>query len=239
MKYLPINYYEYNNNKEKYMIMLHGWGCNGKIFDKYVEDFSYDYNIIVFDLYGFGQSIDPKPFFDTYEYAVQIYLFLKSRNIDNIDIFAHSFGGRIALILSAVFNIGINHMILTGSAGLRPRRNIIYYIKLYAYKLSKQLRLRMKIQIGSRDYKNASISMRRVFVRIVNQHLDYLLGYVDCNVLLIWGGKDKETPLYMYYKLKKKLKNVTGYVVQKSEHFCAFTHMYMCNIRAREFLKNG
>ncbi len=236
MKYFPLEYNFYHNpNSEKYLIMLHGWGCEGKIFKEYIELLKNDYSIIVFDLYGFGQSIVPKLFFDTYEYAIQIYLFLQKRNIDNIDIIAHSFGGRIAVILSSVFDININKIVLTGSAGLKPRYSFKYYIKVLSYKFIKKLGIVSK-NAGSLDYQNANLIMRRIFVKVVNQHLDYLLKNINSQVFLIWGKQDKSTPVYMLNKFNTQIKNSKQFVIDKASHFCVFSHSYLCKNKIREFL---
>ena len=60
---LDINYkYYFSSDDKNTILMLHGWGCKGDIFKQYVDNLQDKYNILVVDLYGFGQSIDPKPF---------------------------------------------------------------------------------------------------------------------------------------------------------------------------------
>ena len=193
------------------------------------------YNIICVDLYGFGQSNSPEPFFDTYEYATQIYLFLRSKGIRRIDIIAHSFGGRIATIISSMFDIEVNKLVLTGSAGLKPRRGMMYYIQIARYKLRKKLHI-STIGSGSEDYKKSTPTMRSVLVRVVNQHLDYLLSHIKSKTLLIWGERDKSTQIYMCKKYQKYINHASVYIVPRAEHFVLFSHIFICNNRLKEFL---
>ena len=79
---LELNYtHIINKDSNQTVLFLHGWGCDGNIFKQYVENLQDKFNILVLDLYGFGQSIDPKPFFDIYEYAIQVYLLLKRKRL--------------------------------------------------------------------------------------------------------------------------------------------------------------
>jgi len=236
MKYFPINCAKYQNKGcNKYLILLHGWGSSSVIFNKYINELKNDFNIIAFDLYGFGQSVDPKPFFDTYEYAVQIYLYLQSRGVSEVYIFAHSFGGRIAIILSSLFGLNVKKMVLTGCAGIKPRRSLMYYLKVKLYKFRKKFGINNYDEFGSDDYKNSNSVMKRVLVRVVNQELEYLLDDVNCNTLLVWGSEDNDTPLYMYKKILHGIDSVRGVII-RGAHFAAFTHMYLCNNKIREFL---
>ncbi len=239
MHFFPIHYKEYTSHKsKKYLIMLHGWGTNSEIFDQYVAEYRDIYNIIVFDLYGFGQSIVPEPFFDTYEYALQLYLFLKSYNISIVSVLSHSFGGRIAMILAALFDIQLDRIILAGAAGLRPKRSLVYYWKIILYKIKKRIFRITNNNSGSEDYRNGTDALRCVLVKVVNQHLDYLLSHIHSSVLLVWGRLDDATPMYMYNKLLHNIKDCIGVVVDDAAHFCIYTHMYLCNNKIREFVRD-
>ena len=205
--------------------------------EKKIKYFYYYVNITFFDLYGFGQSVDPKPFFDIYEYAIQIYLFLQSKNINKVEILAHSFGGRIAIILSSIFEINVTKLILTGCAGIKPKYNCVYYFKVFLYKLKKRFYKTQYIgKFGSNDYRSSNNIMKRILTKVVNQHLDYLINYIQARCLLIWGGKDKDTPVYMLKKLKKQIMCCKVIVINKASHFCIFTHSYLCKNKISEFL---
>lgn len=228
-----------SNDKKHTLLMLHGWGCDKNVFKDYIRDLNNNFNVIAFDLYGFGQSVSPEPFFDTYEYALQVYLYLKDKGIKEISILGHSFGGRLALILSTCFELKVNKLVLTGSAGLKPKRGIVYYYKIYKYKLLKKLCSKSAKLSGSKDYNNANNILKKVLVKVVNQDLTYLLGFVKSNTLLVWGRKDKDTPYYVFKKFKKNIEKVKYYLISNAAHYCLFSHMYLCKNKVREFLLDG
>ncbi|MBQ3054431.1 MAG: alpha/beta hydrolase [Clostridia bacterium] len=183
------------------------------------------YNI---DLPGFGQSDEPvEDNWDIYSYAELIKDFALLLDIDNPVILAHSFGGRIALILAGKKMLDINKMILTGCAGIVPKRGIDYYFKVYTYKLSKKIMKllgnknieKMKRKLGSEDYAGASEKMRRVMVRAINEDLKYLMPDISVPCLLIWGDKDDATPLSDGQTMEKLIPDAGLVVMEGSGHF--------------------
>ncbi len=220
-------YYEFNNVGSRVTIVyLHGWGLSGNSFDKilsYIGDVSY----VKLDLLGFGRSSEPEEYFDVYEYAYQIFLLLKKLGIKNIVFVGHSFGGRLAIILSSVFDIDVKNMVLTSSAGLIGF-NLIRWLKIKIFKFKKSLvnlgilNKKNLIKSGSKDYLNASKIMRKVLVKVVNQDLTFLLKNINVKVYLVWDKKDKETPLWICKKLNKNILNADTIFYKTGGHFVAF-----------------
>ena len=90
---------------------------------------------------------------------------------------------------------------------------------------------------GSEDYKALPEQMKPVFVRIINEDLTPNLSKIACPTLLIWGGKDKSTPLYMAKTMHKKIKDSGLVVFKESGHFSYLEHHDEFLIIANEFLK--
>jgi len=86
------------------------------------------------------------------------------------------------------------------------------------YKLKKRLGIRPK-NAGSADYKALPDFMKPVFVRVVNTHLDNLLPKIKCPVLLIWGQNDRDTPLYMANKMRRKIPDSGLVVLEGAGHY--------------------
>ena len=207
-------FYQRNTYEEKPIILLHGWECNGLtmrcIFNFFTAQ---NRSVFAIDLCGFGRSEKPKKPFTIYDYVEQfIVRFCPTKP----DIIAHSFGGRIALIL-ANKNL-VNRLIITGGAGLKPRFNAIKFARKIGYKITKKLGVKTA-KFGSTDYQKTSGVMRATFCNIVSEHLDGLLGKISTPTLLIWGREDKQTPLYMAKKMNKKIKNSRLIVLNNSGHF--------------------
>ena len=131
---------DYNliSNGKNVILFLHGWGLNKNSFDCVIKKIYSNISIMSLDFFGFGNSETPEKFFDTYEYAYHVFLLISELNFENLIIVGHSFGGRIAIILSAVFGINVKSIILTSSAGLN-KMSIVKFVKIRLYKTLKLL----------------------------------------------------------------------------------------------------
>lgn len=189
------------------VLILHGWGASSEVMKTAAASFEGKMKVYNLDLPGFGKSDEPvEDDWNIYSYADFVKEFCEKAGIVNPVILAHSFGGRIALILAGKKMMDINKMILTGCAGIKPKRGVDYYIKVYTYKLGKKAgkvlgklspgyEEKLKQKHGSADYAAASNKMRAVMVRTVNEDLKYLLPEIKVPCLLVWGENDDATPL--------------------------------------------
>lgn len=224
--------YEVIGSGEKTILFLHGWGGNKDSFDNLISSLKYNYRIIKVDLFGFGGSGFPNHLEDIYEYALELYLKLNEINLNDFSIVAHSFGGRLALILASFFDIKINSLILIGCAGIKPRKNLKTSLKICTYKLTKQL-YNLKLirtdlsKFGSEDFKNLSYEKRRFFIRVVNEDLKWLLKNIGQKTLIINGKNDTSTPVYMAKILHKNIENSTLLILHSTGHFCFFDYPFL------------
>lgn len=187
------------------LVILHGWGCRKEMFQHFHEYYS-DYRVISLDLPGFGESDEPTVSWGTADYADFLKMFLDQLKVNQPIVFGHSFGGRI--LLKAASQLDFRKMILTGSAGLIPKRSADYYWRLYTYKALKWLYLNTFLkkdypnwlstkqrQRGSADYNQASERMKQVLRQCVNEDLRAELPAIEVDCLLLWGTNDTATPL--------------------------------------------
>jgi len=232
--------YIYKQGNGPTVVTLHGWGLNKNAFKKVVQCLNDNQSFLMLDFFGFGNSSMPEEYYDTYEYAYQVFLLIKKLGIKNIMLVGHSFGGRVAIVLSSVFGLNINGMILTSSAGLN-KFSIIKYIKISFYKFKKFLvkinflNQKFLLNSGSRDYKNLNITMRKVFVKVVNQNLFFLLKKIHIKfVKLVWDKADKETPYWMCKMFNRHILNSNILTYQTGGHFT-----YIKNYKKFAFLINN
>ena len=78
--------------------------------------------------------------------------------------------------------------------------------------------------------------MKKSFIKIVNEPLDYTLPFINNQVLIINGDKDKETPLYTAYKLNKEIKDSKLVIIKGAGHFAFIDKSNKFNMEVREFL---
>lgn len=215
--------YELRGSSERAIVFLHGWGLDGSVFDKLIGMFDESTKILNLDFFSFGKSDKGEEWFDTYEYAYHIFLLIKELGLREVVLVGHSFGGRVAIILSSVFDIKIYCVILMASAGIN-RFDLRKCMKIYFYKLTKffvnkkMLPSKYLQKFGSSDYKKLDTNDQKIFVRVVNQDLQYLLKKIKYNVILMWDKKDDITPYWMCKKFYNILTNRNIYLFNNGKH---------------------
>lgn len=213
-----------DQGKGEVVLLLHGWGGSLQSFLGVANELSLRFRVIVPDLWGFGKSETPPANFNVLNYALNIVELLKSLNVNKVTIVGHSFGGRIGIVLASLHPQFVNKLVLINSAGLKPRFSLKRFLKIRKYKkLKKQVKEGKKspsvlLGFGSTDYKQLEGNMKSVFVNVVNQNLSSLLPKIKCKTLIIWGNKDRSTPIYMAKQLHKNIKSSMLYVL-KGDHF--------------------
>lgn len=221
---LNINYsFKKTSFSDEYVLFLHGYAGSIDSFLFFQNNIK-DKNTLNIDLPGFGLSERPPDSFTIYDYAEAVQKLLKELSIKKVSIVSHSFGSRIAIILSSLKPKLVSKMVIIDGAGLKPRFNLFTYLKIKKYKLLKKL-VNKKVlkdsvlnKYGSADLKLNKIP-QKVFVSVVNTHLNYLLKLVSCPTLLLWGKRDKSTPLYMAKIMNKRIKDSALIVFKKAGHF--------------------
>lgn len=213
------------------VLLLHGWGASVEAMRSIAQCVaSLGYEAVSLDFPGFGQSGDPPGPWGVPEYAACTRAFMEALGIIGCDVIAHSFGGRVAIYLASEEPALFNRLVLVDAAGVKPRRKLQYYLRVYAYKLGKKL---MKIawldrllriserqkRAGSEEYRQLSGDMRAAYVKIVNLDLSPRLSQIPNETLLIWGEKDMDTPLWMGQKMEREMQNAGLAIIPGAGHF--------------------
>lgn len=189
------------------VIVMHGWGCKASTVAVLAQAAAGSgttvYNI---DLPGFGDSTEPAEVWGVERYTSAIEEFARRLGLVRPSLIGHSFGGRISIVYAS--RNEVDKVILVDAAGIKPRRSLRYYAKVYSFKAAKyilpyivgrkradEIIDRWRGKAGSSDYKSASPKMRAIMSRVVNEDLKGLLPEIKAPTLLIWGEKDTATPM--------------------------------------------
>lgn len=219
-------------------MFLHGYLSSKESFNFQTEYLSKFYRTIAIDITGFGKSKKLTRPYSLNDYVLDILCVLDALAIRKCHIIAHSFGGRIAIKLVNFDKNRVDKLVLTGCAGLKPKRKLSYFIKVYGYKILKPfLSQKARNKFGSEEYKSLDSLQKQSYVKIVNEHLDEFSKLIKNETLLIFGENDKETPIYMAKKLKENVKNSNLYIVKDSGHFCFVEKPLEFNVLVKEFLR--
>ena len=210
----------------KPLLLLHGWGGNADSFLPVARDFTPKRRVYTLEFPGFGQSPAPKVPWTIYDYADATAEFMDQEGLNGCDIIAHSFGGRVSILLGAKRPDLVGKLVLTGAAGLIKKRTMKYYYKVYTYKIAKWFlktfaprKLEaMQKKAGSADYRALPQSMKKTFINVVNEDLKGYLKSIKASTLLLWGKDDQDTPLYFGEIMEREIPDA-GLVTLKGGHF--------------------
>lgn len=217
------------------LLFLHGYGCTKEIFFYQIKYFANYFKVYLPDLPGFRKKLSYP--FSIGDYAEIVDDFILKTGEKDFSVIAHSFGARIVLKLSPY---PFKKIVFTGGAGLKPKRSFSYVLKKWGYKSIKRLFGEKNARKFSKKHnKNGVDDMsyfnKLSFIKIVNEHLDLKLKDVKSETLLVWGKKDKETPLYMAKRFKKGIKN-SQLITLNGGHFAFIDDYKSFNIIVKDFL---
>ncbi len=244
---LNINSETSGTARGKDIILLHGWGSNLGLFRSLAKELQSNFNIYNLDFPGFGESDAPETVWGVEEYTTFIEAYVAHNNISNPIIIGHSFGGRVALVYAS--RSATNKLILIDAAGVKPKRPLKYYLKVYSFKLYKKLlpcfvgkqeaakRIEQyRAKAGSSDYSSAQGIMRNILVKVVNEDLKHLMPKIEAPALLIWGENDTATPVRDAKIMEKLIKNSGLVVLKNAGHFSFLDKAYDVNLIIDNFL---
>lgn len=204
---IRIHYSDSGNPGGLPVVLMHGWGCDHTTVRSVAEILEPGMRVINVDLPGHGQSPEPPEIWGVEDYTALMEKFIEKLGLKDLTLIGHSFGGRIGILLSSR-NDYVRKLVLVDAAGIKPRRSMKYYVKVYTFKTLKRLlpllfgkeRGRRMIEAyrgksGSADYRNASPVMRGILSKCVNEDLKSVMPSIKASTLLIWGAQDTATPL--------------------------------------------
>ncbi|HEY5560171.1 MAG TPA: alpha/beta hydrolase [Clostridiaceae bacterium] len=212
------------------VVLLHGWGCSIKHFEVLHDYLEKTFRVTSVDFPGFGESDFPSEPWNMDRYRDFTLKFFKALNIESPILFGHSFGGRVSIKLAE--KIPVKKFILIDSAGIKPKRTIKYYFKVYSYKLvkriltapfiknyTKTILIKYRGKAGSADYQALNEVMKKSFVNIVNEDLTPLLKTLSAPTLLIWGENDTITPCSDGKIMEEKIPDAGLVILKNVGHF--------------------
>lgn len=199
--------YETSGNGRPF-ILMHGWGCDHTTVASIAATAAATHKVFSLDLPGFGQSDEPREPWTPERYARMLRSFIEKLGIERPILAGHSYGGRVAIVYAAEHPDEVDKVVLIDAAGVKPRRKLSYYIKVYSFKAWKHLlRLtlgskraearieRARTKRGSADYRSSSPMMRATMSLSVNDDLRHFMPSIKAPTLLMWGELDTATPL--------------------------------------------
>lgn len=204
---------------------IHGWGGSAKSLQplgnalvEKLKTSGINTNLQILELPGFGQTPLTREFsFIDYVDYVRSIISSKSVPGEELLILGHSFGGKIIMQLGIDKAFLQAKFVLINASGIFPNNSLkktmfkVITLVLSPLKLALKFvglekffrKAFYKYVVGARDYeKIKDPKLKDTFKQVIEAHIDEkLLSEIDNKTLVIWGGSDKDTPLWMGEKI--------------------------------------
>lgn len=201
-----INLHYTKQGQGQPIVLMHGWGCNHSTLASIAAVAAKSGEVYNIDFPGFGQTQEPDDTWGVEMYTQFIEKAIKKLGLTNPILLGHSFGGRVGILYAS--RNQVKKLILVDAAGVKPKRSLSYYYKVYSFKLARRFaqliygkeKAEAKIEArrkknASSDYAQASPRMRAILSKVVNEDLTHVMTSINAPTLLIWGENDTATPL--------------------------------------------
>ena len=218
---IDIHYERYGNEKGRTLIFLHGWGQNIQMMKPIADPFASEFDIVIIDLPGHGESSEPTSVLKIPDFVECIRSLVEKLKITKPTLIGHSFGGKISLLYASKYEV--DKLILFGS----PFKKEIQKLSLKTKTLKQIKKIPgMKVfeefakkHIGSTDYKNASPIMRQILVEHVNFDITEEVKKIICPTIIVWGTNDEAVDISRAYELESLIKDAGLVVYEGCSHY--------------------
>lgn len=223
---IKTNYQVFGEGKP--FLILHGWGSNIERWTPIAEEISKKgFKVIVPDLPGFGNSDVLTSAWNMNNYIKWLEEFVEDLKINDFYLAGHSFGGALAVKLSINYPQDVKKLFLISAASVRKRttgkkalKNIAQIVKKLSFLPFYNIfrKAFYKFIIRRSDYPYVDGLMKETFKNVISEDLAQFTGFIKVPTIIIWGDKDKSTPLEDAQFMNEKIKNSKLVVINGAGH---------------------
>ncbi len=228
---IPVAYKIYGAGAP--VLILHGWGGGSASWVKVSSLIAEKgFQVICPDLPGFGKSGEPKEPWNIEQYLKFLGRLVEELNLKSFFLVGHSLGGGLALAFSARNSRSVRMLVLCDAAVIRKER--LDWRQSCAKKMALAKKLFIKLPLaggiiplaqkiiykiaGVQDYHKASPIMKKTFDNIIKEDLQKYAGLIKIPVLIVWGERDKSTPVEDAYVLQHLINGSRIEIIENVGH---------------------
>ena len=245
---IKIHYEDSGPENGAPVLLMHGWGCDHTTVRSIAAAVPSSMRAVNVDLPGHGKSSEPPAPWGVEKFTELMEKFAAALGLVKPVLIGHSFGGRIAILMSSRNDVG--KVVLVDAAGIKPHRSLKYYWKVYSFKAVKNILLllfgkekggkmveKWRGKKGSADYRNSSPMMRAVMSRCVNEDLKHVMPSIKSPTLLVWGEEDNATPLSDAKTMERLIPDAGLVAFPGCGHYSFLDNPFGFKAVMKEFLK--
>ena len=215
---LEINYEILGEGKP--LLVLHGWGSEARKWIKTAEYLAEDFKVIILDLPGFGSSQKPHFIWGLDEYSSFLKDFIDYLELEDFFLLGHSFGGSLAA--KYALRHPVKKLILVDAACIRKKtfkKSFLRFCSKSFESIKNISWIRKNLyRIVKSDYPASEGIMKEIYLKVIKQDLSKDLEKIRIPVLIIWGEKDKITPLSQAKIIQDKIKGSELRIIEGADH---------------------
>ncbi|NBX85838.1 MAG: alpha/beta hydrolase [Proteobacteria bacterium] len=213
------------------LVWLHGWGQSRESLRPLATALSNIGESWLIDLPGHGEASPPPHAFSPANYATLLNEWLKTQPTIPTILIGHSFGFRVAVHAASQNPQAFKALAAIAGAGIPRPRTLRQNLRRQAISLLMSIAKALKPllgegllqslrqKFGSRDYLQATPTMRPTFLAVVNDNTTQLCKNLPHPTLLIYGTEDTETPPHMGQKFAKLIPHSQLHLLPGHTHY--------------------
>ncbi len=212
--------YEKYGHKGKEVVVLHGWASDMREWKNAAEILAKKHKVWLINLPGFGGSDDPGESWKLQDYVRTVTEFISVNNIHKPVLIGHSFGGRIAAMVSS--STECEKLIVVDAAAL-----IFPSIKSKSYGMALKFLAKIwhlpiipksfSAYHAREDIENA-YRLLPWFIKVVGENIKEDLRKIKVPTLIVWGLWDTALPIWEGYVLAKLISGAKLKIMPYSTH---------------------
>lgn len=245
----------------KTLIILHGWQSSKEKWQDVKSELEREgIKVVVPDIPGFKPETELKRSWTLDDYLEWLKnFFLEKESVypeftGGFFLLGHSFGGRLGIKFAERYPQKLKGLILVSAAGIKRKPSWLSKILLKGGNIVKILKIE-KIPFLNKlwqlfrkffyhyilrktDYLQATGFLKETMRNILDENLTPLLDKISVSTLIIWGEKDRITPLKDAYLMKEKIENSQLKILKNISHVPHLENPQILAQKIKEFINS-
>ncbi|MBZ9572744.1 alpha/beta hydrolase [Patescibacteria group bacterium] len=235
----------------KTLIILRGWQSSKGKWQEVKENIESDeIEVIIPDLPGFKPETELEKPWNLDDYTEWLKDFSQDR--EKFFLLGHSFGGRVGIKFAVKYPQKLYGLVLVSAAGVKKEPRVSSKILGWGAKMVRTLKIEempetkglwqifrklfYRYILRKTDYLEVSGFLKDTIKNILKEDLTPLLKEIKVPVLILWGEKDKITPLSDATLMKKEIKFSELQILKNIGHTPHLENPELLAQKVKEFL---